>query len=347
MDVIMRRSPHPILGALLLALTLAVSGCTGGAADPGTLVVLSHTDSGEVRFMQIGSGRVTERVSVGGAPGRLVRDTARGRVYVADQAGDSVTAIDVVARAAVLSVPVGREPRGIALSPDGRRLYVAVAGEGAVAVVDLESLTVTSRIVAGNRPSGVAVSSDGSRVFVANEGDNTIAAVDPNTGRRFQRPVTVPGGVSSVFVLSSDGRSLLVGLSGRAALGVMAIGGREVREIPLGSGLGGSVQAVLPTADGRFWLVASASGEALLTVPPSGGEPSAIAIGEPVSGFAVAPGGRVLVTSRDGVYLVEVDLDKSKATRRIRVGVGHADVTVFSRATLESLRSRDSGAASR
>jgi hypothetical protein len=97
---------------------------------------------------------------------------------------------------------------------------------------------------------------------------------------------------------------------------------------------------VLPTPDGRFWLVAPGEGDSILAMPPSGGEPSAIATGEAVTGFALAPGGRVLAVSRDGEYLVEVDLDKAKATRRIRVGAGHADIAVFSKSTLESLRSR-------
>jgi hypothetical protein len=46
----------------------------------------------------------------------------------------------------------------------------------------------------------------------------------------------------------------------------------------------------------------------------------------------------VLAGSRDGEYLVELDLDKGKVTRRIRVGAGHTDIAVFSRSALEALR---------
>src|SRR3712207_6678924 len=171
-----RRLVRSLLVPLLAA--LLVVGCKGGAADPNTLVVLTHGPSGEVRFLQIGPGTISGRVSVGGEPHHLVRDTVRGRVYVTDRAGDSVAVVDVLGRELVRRVQVGREPHFAALSPDGSRLYVAVTGEGLLAIVNLETLELSGRVPVGSRPMGVAVSPDGSRVFVANDADETIAFVE-------------------------------------------------------------------------------------------------------------------------------------------------------------------------
>jgi YVTN family beta-propeller protein len=328
----------PAIVLLLVVIPALSVGCSGGAADPGTLVVLTHGPSGEVRFLQIGSGKITGRTVVGGEPHRLVRDAARGRVYVLDRAGDSVAVVDVLTHEVVERVRVGREPQFAALAPDGRRLYVTVAAENVLAVVDAESLAVVERVPVGNRPMGVAVSSDGSRVFVANDGDGTIMAGSLADRRRFRRPLPVSGGVHGGAALSNDGTTLLSGAQGRPALVAMSLSDQRVTEIPLGATARTQARTVLATPDGRYWLAALAGSDEIVAVPAGGGEPAAIPVGVEPSGVVVAPGGRVLVASRGDRDLVEVDLDKGKVTRRIRVGDGHTDVTVFSKAALDALR---------
>jgi YVTN family beta-propeller protein len=338
MPIDRRRACLPIVlvGALLIA-----TACSGGAADPGTLIVLTHGPSGEVRFMQMGSGAITGRVQVGGEPSHVVRDAARGRVYVTDRAGDSVIAVDVLSREVVQRVRVGREPHAAVLSPDGLRLYVAATGENALAIVDAESLRMLGRVPVGARPTGVAVSSDGSRVYVVNDGDDTIQMVDP-TGLRRQRPFAVSVGVQGGLTLSNDGATLLSGAAGRPAIAAITLSSREVKEVPLGAAVerGGTPSSLLATPDGRFWVAALAGSDDVVALPLDGGEPRSIPVGLQPTGLVVAPGGRVLVASRDGENLVELDLDRGKATRRIRVGQGHTDVTVFSRSLLEALQSR-------
>jgi YVTN family beta-propeller protein len=316
------------------------AACAGGAADPGTLVVLTHGPSGEVRFMQIGSGKITDRAAVGGEPFSMVRDPARGRVYVTDRAGDSIAVVDVLSHEVVDRVPVGREPHYAALSPDGTRLYVAVTGENALAIVDPESLELLTRLPVGNRPMGVAVSSDGSRVFVANDEDDTIAVIDPVRQRRMARPLSVPTGVYGGLALSNDGTTLLSGTLGHASITAITLSTRTVNEIPLGTTAedGQTPHNLLATPDGQYWLVAMGDDDRVIALPSGGGEPKTIEVGRHPSGLTVAPGGRALVASRDGADLVEVDLEKGKATRRIRVGEGHTDVTVFSKSALEGLR---------
>jgi YVTN family beta-propeller protein len=332
-----------LLGPLLAA--AFILACKGGAADPNTLVVLTHGPSGEVRFLQIGSGTITGRVTVGGEPHHLVRDTARGRVYVTDRAGDSVAVVDVLNRELVQRVRVGREPHFAALSPDSARLYVTVTGEGVLAIVNLETLAVSARVPVGNRPMGVAVSSDGSRVFVANDADETIAFVDPGQGRRAARSMPVPGGVHGGLALSSDGGTLLSGAMGRPSISAVAVATREVREVALGSAArdAHAPHNLLATPDGRFWVVALAGTSDVVALPTGGGEPVSIQVGGHPTGLAVAPGGRLLVTARDGDNLSEVDLEKGKVTRRMRVGPGHTDVTVFSRSVLDGLRAKVGG----
>src|SRR5580692_10663352 len=49
-------------------------------------------------------------------------------IYVSNERSDNVSVIDGVTRQVVATIPVGKRPRGIHLSPDGKTVYVAVSG---------------------------------------------------------------------------------------------------------------------------------------------------------------------------------------------------------------------------
>ena len=84
--------------------------------------------------------------------------------------------------------PVGLEPTGIALSPDGRTLVVTNAGSDTISVLDVDPATggltlaqtlpvlggLASNVPRGASPVAVAYSSDGSRVFVALSGIDAV-----------------------------------------------------------------------------------------------------------------------------------------------------------------------------
>ena len=124
---------------------------------------------------------------------------AAGRLFVTNENGGDITVVDVAAAKAIATIPVGKRPRGIRVSPDGSTLFVALSGSpmappgvdestlppadkkadgiGVVSVKDQKLLRV---IKAGSDPEQTAISSDGTRIFVANEdtGELTVVAVD-------------------------------------------------------------------------------------------------------------------------------------------------------------------------
>ena len=50
------------------------------------------------------------------------------RLYVTNEISGDMTVIDVRTRQVVGTIPLGKRPRGIRLSPDGSTLYVALSG---------------------------------------------------------------------------------------------------------------------------------------------------------------------------------------------------------------------------
>jgi YVTN family beta-propeller protein len=86
---------------------------------------------------------------------RMVRSPRR-ESYANDL---SASANYVVAR-----IPVGRNPKGIVLSPDGSKLYVATRLDDSVAVIDTASRTVTGSIALG-APAELTPERRGERLF--------------------------------------------------------------------------------------------------------------------------------------------------------------------------------------
>ena len=90
------------------------------------------------------------------------------------------------------TIPVGAQPRRVAITPDGRHAYVTLEEVdadgilGGVVVIDTQTNTVSATITLG-RPSGVVIAPDGQRAYVPNfdgshgRGVVSVIATDTNT----------------------------------------------------------------------------------------------------------------------------------------------------------------------
>jgi DNA-binding beta-propeller fold protein YncE len=77
-------------------------------------------------------------------------------------------------------VPVGREPRFVALSPDDKRAYVTSASDGTMSVIDLTAATpraVGSPLFVGLEPRGIAITPNGGFAFIALNTSGEVAIV--------------------------------------------------------------------------------------------------------------------------------------------------------------------------
>src|SRR3989454_11557840 len=93
------------------------------------------------------------------------RAGAELRVFVTNEKSDDVTVIDAATRKVVTTIPVGKRPRGVAVSPDGRRVYVTNSNSDSLSVIDTKSLAVLRTVPAGPPPPGVRVNRGGAAAF--------------------------------------------------------------------------------------------------------------------------------------------------------------------------------------
>ncbi len=102
-------------------------------------------------------------------------------LLVVNPDSNSLTLVDTASRAVLAEIPVGVDPRTVAVDDLGQRAYVANRGSGSVSVVDLAARAVVAEVDVGYRPYGVVVSADGSRLYVAVQGADRLVVLDTAT----------------------------------------------------------------------------------------------------------------------------------------------------------------------
>src|SRR5947207_2679317 len=130
---------------------------------------------------------ITSTVAVGTHPNREILDAKRGLLYVSASDSDSIAVLDTRTNRVVRTfdvspyrgAPVGSNPIGLALSPDGNTLYVANSGNNDVALVDTRQGRTTAMIPTGRYPTAPSRSRDRHQLAILNAKG---LGAGPNTG---------------------------------------------------------------------------------------------------------------------------------------------------------------------
>src|SRR6266540_4239925 len=113
-------------------------------------------------------------------------------VWVVNPDNDSVSVIDVSgdANQKVAEIPVGEEPRFLAITRNDHRVFVSNTRSGTVTVINPKSKKVQRTTSVGTEPAGLAVTPDGRFVYVANFGSGDVSVLDAQSGRFIR---SIPG----------------------------------------------------------------------------------------------------------------------------------------------------------
>ena len=134
------------------------------------------------------------------------------RVVVVNRQKDSVSVIRVRkddgtdTDQLIAEVPVGDEPRFVALSPDDKRAYVTNALDGTLSTIDLSAekpQPVGNALDVGVEPRGVAITPNGTYAFVANHTSGDVAVVRLSTMQVVNHVHT--GGNPYAIAITNDG----------------------------------------------------------------------------------------------------------------------------------------------
>jgi YVTN family beta-propeller protein len=166
-------------------------------------------------------------------------------LYVAENLGDSVAVVDLVAKRVVQRLPTDRYPYGVVVNQNGE-VYVSAWDGWTVSVFSAGAdgtLSSGTKVRVGRHPSAMALNRDGSLLYVASGSTDKISVVSTRSrsvvGTLDDRvPAKVgEGSTPNALVLSADGRRLFIAEADNNAVAVFDVsgtGGTLLGRIPVG-----------------------------------------------------------------------------------------------------------------
>ncbi len=164
------------------------AGPDGVAIDPrGEFAYVSNSASNTVTVIDIKERAVARTIIVGRAPQKVAIDPDGRHAYVTNFGDHTVSVITLPTQLGldlynallqVDTIPVGINPRGLAVDRSSRRAFVVNVGDETLSVIDTESGTVIDTKFVGFAPDEVAVGPD-STAYVTARGDGTVTVIRP------------------------------------------------------------------------------------------------------------------------------------------------------------------------
>jgi YVTN family beta-propeller protein len=181
-------------------------------------------------FVACGGGQPREERAATGTPkpaAAAPRLQGPYGVYVTNEVSGDLTVIDPASHTAMTTLPLGKRPRGIRVSPDGTQLYIALSGSpisppgvdesklpppdrtaDGIGVVDTKALTLRTILRGPSDPEQTSVSRDGARLYIANEDKGTASVLEIASAKTVAEFEV--GGEPEGVTTSPDGRFVYV-----------------------------------------------------------------------------------------------------------------------------------------
>ena len=249
-------------------------------------------------------------------------------VYFADLENNAMGVFDPVTHLFLAPVPVGQEPRGIAITPDGATILVANSASASISVINAASLTITATISlpTGSSPYGIAITPDGNRAYVANYLPSGSIFVIDIAGQSLV--TTIPGGNSPIHVaISPDGALAYVTNLNDGTVSVIDTLTNQVNTtIPVPN-----ADAITVSRNGRYIYVTNlveagtvtvleAKTYTVVTTIPVGGLPLALALSQ--------DGGFLFVANLDSAFISQIDAEHNTAMANLPAEKGIQTLTL-------------------
>jgi len=157
-----------------------------------------------------------------------------GFAYIADNEFNTVSVINTTTDSVVATIPVGKAPFAVSVSPDGTRAYVCNWNSNNVSVINTATNAVITSIAVGDQPFGIVVSPNGTRAYVADNVSNSVSVINTTTNVVIST-ITV-GPAPYGICISPDGSSVYIANSNGASVSVISTASNKVvNTIPLPS----------------------------------------------------------------------------------------------------------------
>jgi YVTN family beta-propeller protein len=130
-------------------------------------------------------------------------------VWAVNRENNSVSVLDVRndLNQKVREIPVGVEPRALAITPNNQKVYVTNMVSGTVSVINASTYSLLRIITVGTEPFGCALTPDSSKLYVANFNSDTVSVINTTTDQVIKTiPVPVANSKPRAIAVSTDNK---------------------------------------------------------------------------------------------------------------------------------------------
>jgi len=202
-------------------------------------------------------------------------------VYVTNIGSGTVTPIEVATNKPGAEIKVGKEPDGVAVTPDGKTVYVTNIGSGTVTPIEVATNKPGPEIKVGSNPVGIAVTPDGKTVYVTNYTSGTVTPIEVATNK--PGPEITVGSHPVGIAVTPDGKTAYVSESGTVTPIEVATNHPRPPII-----LSGSLDGIAVTPDGKTAYVSESESFTVVAIEVATNKPGpVIPVGSNPVGIAI------------------------------------------------------------
>jgi YVTN family beta-propeller protein len=242
--------------------------------------------------------------------------------YITNNQSNNVSVIDTATNTVIVTIPVGKQPSGIALSPDGSRVYVMNTGENTISVIDTATNKVGTTIALGGRPrlgpELMAITPDGKNLYVTLM-RGSVLVIDTATNATI---ATIPVPTAGAVAISPNGSRAYVQTVLTAGVFVIDTASKQViAHIPVPSNFSAGI-AVKPDGSAVYasggvrhpdvFVIDTSSNTLVATIPCPGG----------AQGITFSPDGRKAYVANEVKDAVDVIDTSTNAVEPETIPVG-------------------------
>jgi len=165
--------------------------------------------------------------------------TPDGRLVVANEDSATATVIELKSGKTLARVPVGKEPEGVRVAPDGKHVLVTNESDNSISIIDAQSLKVVKSVVVGKRPRDIAFMPDGRTAYVSGEFDSSLYRIHVPEGEPVEKVMQLDKESRPMSVRLDAKRKRLYASTGRggkvAVLDISTSTPKLIQEIAVGT----------------------------------------------------------------------------------------------------------------
>ncbi|MEQ1719304.1 MAG: PQQ-dependent catabolism-associated beta-propeller protein, partial [Hyphomicrobium sp.] len=157
-------------------------------------------------------------------------------LYVANEDDNLVTVVDIETGAVISDIPVGVEPEGMGMSPDGKVLVNTSETTNMAHFIDTETHKTFDNVLVDNRPRVAIFNTLGTQLWVSSEIGGTVTIINPADRKIIGKVAFEIAGVAKEAIqpvgirLTKDGKKAFVALGPANRIAVIDVATLKVEK---------------------------------------------------------------------------------------------------------------------